>query len=50
MQDVQASRAAIAQGKADVGGCPVGGASVAGKIGEIMGRRRLGKRNEKLHL
>ena len=29
--------AAIAQGKADVGGCPVGGASVAGKIGEIMG-------------
>ena len=32
--------AAIAQGKADVGGCPVGGASVAGKIGEIIGRRR----------
>ena len=28
--------AAIAQGKADVGGCPVGGASVAGKIGDIM--------------
>ena len=36
--------AAIAQGKADVGGCPVGGASVAGKIGEIMGR--LGKRKK----
>lgn len=28
---------AIAQGKADVGACPVGGAPVAEKIGEIMG-------------
>ena len=32
MQDVQASPPVIAQGKADVGGCPVGGASVAGML------------------
>lgn len=29
--------AAIAKGEAEVGGCPVGGAPVAAKIGEIMG-------------
>lgn len=29
--------AAIVEGKAEVGGCPVGGAPVAEKIGEIMG-------------
>ena len=29
--------AAIAKGEAEVGSCPVGGAPVAAKIGEIMG-------------
>lgn len=30
--------AAIVKGEAEVGGCPVGGSSVAAKIGEIMGQ------------
>ena len=29
--------AAIVKGEAEVGGCPVGGAPVAAKVGEIMG-------------
>ena len=33
-----AMAAAIAKGEAPVNGCPVGGAAVAGKVGEIMGK------------
>ena len=47
MQDVPALQRQSHREKPDVGGCPVGGAPVAGKIGADYGRRRLGKQKRK---